>query len=178
MKSYKKKCRHHTRRKHKIYNRYKTQKKYQNKNSNKNKKLKKNKIGGELRNNCSANPEKFPKCGIEGCVYLNDKDTVTKQQWKNYNEMPGYGLSLQGQHDSSKYAPNIISTDVKPCDLISKKGLENTAPCFLKRLRNTRKGKQILYEEEKRNSWCRNYGVKNQCIVDEQMYNNFKKNKL
>jgi hypothetical protein len=135
----------------------------------------KNIIGGELKSNCSAEPSKFPKCGQEGCVYLDDDNNyVTKKQWIPSLQGPSYQLSIDGQKASKQYAPNIISDSAKPCDMISMQGSENGAPCFVKRIRNTRSGKKLLYEEEKRPSWCRNYGVENQCIVDKYMYNKFK----
>jgi len=67
-----------------------------------------------------------------------------------------------------------VSQSVRPCDLIRQEGRE--APCFVKRYRTTRNGTKVLYEEEKRDSWCRNYGVKNQCTVDDKMYQAFKAN--
>jgi hypothetical protein len=133
-------------------------------------------IGGEFKNKCSSNSENFPKCGKEGCVYLDNDNSVTKKQWKTYQEIPSYFLSIEGQDSSKNYAPNIISHNMKPCDLINMIRKENTAPCFLKRHRNTKSGEKILYEEEQRPSWCRNYGIKHQCIVDENMYNNLKNN--
>lgn len=143
----------------------------------KNRKTKKyKKIGGELRNNCIADPTKFPKCGNEGCVYLDNENYVTKKQWKHRSELQSNDLSIEGQTRSKGYSPDIISTNVKPCDQISKIGSENRAPCFVKRFRNTKSGEKIIYEEEKRDSWCRNYGVENQCVVDENMYNKFKAN--
>ena len=125
---------------------------------------------------CKADPSAFPKCGKEGCVYLTENDTVTKKQWKNDREMDGYFLSIEGQQAAQvkNLAPKIISQNIKPCDLISKIGSENKAPCIVKRRRKTKSGEKIAYEEEKRESWCRNYGVENQCIVDENMYNRFK----
>jgi hypothetical protein len=51
--------------------------------------------------------------------------------------------------------------------------LPEHSPCFVKRYRNTRSGKKIFYEEEHRPSWCRNYGVENQCIVDKKMYEKY-----
>jgi hypothetical protein len=134
----------------------------------------KNIIGGLLTSNCSADPSKFPKCGLEGCVYLDDDNNyVTKKQWITPQQVPGYQLSIEGQTNSKPYAPNIISHSIKPCDMISVE--ENKAPCFVKRYRNTRsEKKKILYEEEHRPSWCRNYGVENQCIVDKKMYEKFK----
>lgn len=132
------------------------------------------KIGGELRGDCNGRPEKFPKCGAEGCVYLDSPNIVTKKQWKTNSQMNNHLLSIEGQDNSKPYSPKIISTNIKPCNLISKYGNENNAPCFVKRYRNTRNGNKILYEEESRDSWCRNYGVKEQCVVDEKMYNKFK----
>ena len=135
----------------------------------------KNIIGGLLTSNCSADPSKFPKCGLEGCVYLDDDNNyVTKKQWITPQQVPGYQLSIEGQTNSIPYAPNIISNSIKPCDMISVEGSKNGAPCFVKRYRNTRSGKKILYEEEERDSWCRNYGVENQCIVDKKMYEKFR----
>jgi hypothetical protein len=139
-------------------------------------KTKKNIKGGELRSNCLADPKNFPKCGKEGCVYLDDDNSVTKKQWKTVQELPSYYLSIEGQTNSKPYAPLIDSTDIKPCNLISTIGNENKAPCFVKRHRNTRTGEKILYEEEQRDSWCRNYGIQNQCIIDKNMYDNFKNN--
>ena len=136
------------------------------------------KRGGAIEQNCLADTTKYPKCGQEGCVYLDDDtNNVTKKQWKKENQMNQHAFSIQGQNDAAKLelAPTIISTDNKACDLISKIGSENKAPCFVKRHRYTRDKERIIYEEEKRQSWCRNYGKeKNQCVVDEQMYNNFK----
>ena len=148
-----------------------TNKKYITKKNKKN-----NKKGGVLKSKCSASAENFPKCGKEGCVYLDDENFVTKKQWKTIQEMPSYNLSLEGQNASESQAPIIISTNIKPCNLISKEGSENKAPCFVKRHRHTKSGEKILYEEENRDSWCRNYGVNQQCVVDETMYNNFKNN--
>jgi hypothetical protein len=139
-------------------------------------KTKKNIKGGDLRSNCLADPKNFPKCGKEGCVYLDDDNYVTKKQWKKVQELPSFDLSIEGQTKSIPYAPEINSTDIKPCNLISMIDYENKAPCFVKRHRNTRTGEKILYEEEQRDSWCRNYGVKNQCVVDKNMYDNFKNN--
>ena len=133
------------------------------------------KIGGTLKSNCLAFTGS-KKCGKEGCVYLDDEKYATKKQWKTYNELPSYFLSIEGQQNSKPFAPEIISNDIKLCNLISLQGSEDKAPCFVKRYRNTRTGEKILYEEEKRDSWCRNYGVKNQCVVDQDMYNNFKNN--
>jgi hypothetical protein len=141
------------------------------------KRTKKIKKGGELKENCLADPKKFPKCGAQGCVYLNeDQSNVTKQQWVPHKDMPGHDLSVEGQANSSSIAPKVFSYDKKPCDLISIKGSENKAPCFVKRIRTTRSGKKILYEEEKRDSWCRNYGKNSQCVVDKTMYDKFKDN--
>lgn len=147
-----------------------------NKKITKNKKrTKKIKKGGELKGNCLADPTKFPKCGAQGCVYL-DKDKVTKQQWVPNKDLIGHDLSVEGQTNSSPIAPKVFSYDKKPCDLISIKGSENKGPCFVKRIRTTRSGKKILYEEEKRDSWCRNYGKNSQCVVDKTMYDKFKDN--
>jgi len=141
-------------------------------------------IGGALENElpCKADPSSFPKCGKEGCVYLTGEqdNQVLKKQWKNYNEMQGFDLSNEGQEvaaESKNLAPKIISINKKPCDLISKIGSENDAPCIVKRRRKTKRGEKILYEEENRKSWCRNYGVENQCVVDDNMYNKFKSNR-
>jgi hypothetical protein len=158
----------------KKYNKTKNARSNKTKNARSNKK--KNIIGGELKYKCSSNSENFPKCGKEGCVYLDNDTSVTKKQWKTYQEIPSYFLSIEGQDSSKNYAPNIISHNIKPCDLINIIGKENTAPCFVKRHRNTKSGEKILYEEEQRPSWCRNYGIKNQCIVDDNMYNNLKNN--
>jgi len=136
------------------------------------------KRGGGIEQNCLADKTKFPKCGQEGCVYLDDDiNNVTKNQWKTNRQMEQHMFSIEGQTEAAKLAlaPNIVSSDVKACDLISKIGSENKAPCFVKRHRYTRDKERIIYEEEKRQNWCRNYGQeKNQCVVDEQMYNNFK----
>jgi len=134
------------------------------------------KKGGKISKKCLANPENFPKCGNEGCVYLDDKDTVIKQQWIPNRDMPSYLLSLEGQRVSTEIAPTIFSDSKTPCNLISTKGLENKAPCFVKRFRKTKSGDKIVYEEEKRDSWCRSYGKKNQCVVDDNMYEKFKRN--
>ena len=143
------------------------------KKSKKNNKSKK--IGGELKRNCTADPSQFPKCGKEGCVYLNNDNVVTKKQWKTSQQIPHHLLSIEGQTNSKQLSPDIISQPIiKPCDLISKIGSENKAPCFVKRFRRTKNGEKILYEEENRESWCRNYGINNQCVVDEIMYNKFK----
>ena len=138
---------------------------------------KQSKRGGALEKNCLADISEFPKCGQEGCVYLDDDTNyVTKKQWKKLTQLDSHGISISGQGDAALHslAPNIISTEMKPCDLISIKGSENKAPCFVKRYRHTRTGDKILYEEEKRDSWCRSYGTKNQCVVDKQMYDKFK----
>ena len=142
----------------------------------KNKKLKKTKKvkGGQLKKKCLANPENFPKCGKEGCVYLNNQEEVTKQQWKQEKEMSAHDLSVEGQVNSSLIAPKIKSHDSKQCDIISIKGRENDPPCFVKRFRKTPSGDKILYEEEGRKSWCQYYGKKNQCVVDQIMYDKFK----
>jgi len=160
---------------------YKTRKMKTKKNKSKKIKTNKNKTkknikGGELRSNCLADPKNFPKCGKEGCVYLDDDNSVIKKQWKTLQELPSYYLSIEGQTNSKPYAPLIDSTDIKPCNLITTIGNENKAPCFVKRHRNTRTGEKILYEEEQRDSWCRNYGIQNQCTVDKNMYDNFKNN--
>ena len=139
-----------------------------------------NKIGGNLRNNCSADPSKFPKCGLEGCVYLDNNNEVTKQQWKTQQQIGQHELSIEGQQRSIPYAPAIISEDIKECNVISRRGSENMAPCFVKRFRHTKNGKKILYEEENRDSWCQLYGKnKNgendtKCVVDDRMYKKFK----
>ena len=139
--------------------------------------------GGALENktSCKADTSLFPKCGKEGCVYLvgQEGNQVLKKQWKNYDEIPGFELSYEGQEaaQSNNLAPKIFSINEKPCDLISKIGNETGAPCIVKRRRKTRKGEKILYEEEQRESWCRNYGVENQCVVDDNMYNRFKSSK-
>jgi hypothetical protein len=134
--------------------------------------------GGAFDSSCKADPASFPKCGNEGCVYLINDNEVLKKQWKNYNEMSGFNLSIEGQKSAEEQhlAPKINSINDKPCDLISKIGSEQDAPCIVKRRRATKSGEKILYEEEKRKSWCRNYGVKNQCIVNDIMYNKFKQN--
>ena len=142
---------------------------------------KQSKRGGALEKNCLADISEFPKCGHEGCVYLDDDtNNVTKKQWKKQTQLNSHGISISGQRDAALHslAPNIISTEMKPCDLISIKGSENKAPCFVKRYRHTRTGDKILYEEEKRDSWCRSYGTKNQCVVDKQMYDKFKNPEL
>ena len=167
-------------------------KRRRNKNNNKTKHIrnrrnkrhkhnnKTNKIGGDLTNNCSADPSKFPKCGLEGCVYLDNNNEVTKQQWKTNNQIIQHQLSLDGQINSKPYAPSIISENTKTCNVISRRGSENVAPCFVKRFRNTPSGTKILYEEETRDSWCKLYGTnKNgqndyKCVVDDMMYEKFK----
>ena len=60
-----------------------------------------NKIGGDLTDNCKADPSKFPKCGSEGCVYLNNNNEVTKQQWKTNNQIMQHLLSVDGQINGS-----------------------------------------------------------------------------
>jgi len=137
-------------------------------------KTKKSKRGGLLKTKCTANPAHYPKCGQEGCVYLHGDQHVTKKQWKTGPQMMSHMLSIEGQNRSRPFAPDLVSQSVRPCDLISQVGREVTAPCFVKRYRTTRNGTKVLYEEEKRDSWCRNYGVKNQCIVDDKMYQTFK----
>jgi hypothetical protein len=129
---------------------------------------------GKLENKCKADPSNFPKCGDEGCVYL-DGDNVIKQQWKSNQQMNNHDLSIEGQSNSALYSPNIVSESRKPCDLISIIGKENKAPCFVKRVRKTRKGEKVIYENEKRDSWCRNYGANNQCLVDNRMFKMFNK---
>jgi hypothetical protein len=176
-------------RKHKNSNKTKRRK---NKNNNKTKHIrnrhnkrhkhnnKTNKIGGDLTNNCKADPSKFPKCGLEGCVYLDNNNEVTKQQWKTNNQIIQHQLSLDGQINSKPYAPSIISENTKTCNVISRRGSENMAPCFVKRFRHTPTGTKILYEEETRDSWCKLYGQNdngqndNKCVVDDLMYNKFK----
>jgi hypothetical protein len=176
-------------RKHKNSNKTKRRK---NKNNNKTKHIrnrhnkrhkhnnKTNKIGGDLTNNCKADPSKFPKCGLEGCVYLDNNNSVTKQQWKTQQQIEQHDLSIEGQTRSIPYAPAIISENTKECNVISKRGSENVAPCFVKRFRNTPRGTKILYEEENRDSWCKLYGTnKNgqndyKCVVDDRMYEKFK----
>jgi len=131
-------------------------------------------IGGKIRDKCLPTHDNFPKCGKEGCVFLNDDNTVTKKQWKTMHEMPSHQLSTEGQTLSSEFAPNINSSDFKTCNLITMEGVEQ--PCFVKRYRNTRTGKKILYEEEERPTWCKNYGIQNKCVVDRNMYDHFKNN--
>lgn len=131
--------------------------------------------GGLLKTKCTVDPQHYPKCGKEGCVYLHGDRHVTKRQWKTGPQMRSHMLSIEGQTKSKPFAPDIVSHSVRPCDLISEVGREAAAPCFVKRYRTTRNGKKVLYEEEKRDSWCRNYGIKNQCIVDDKMYQAFKK---
>jgi hypothetical protein len=154
----------------------KINKKKYSKKINKKNYSRKRKIGGLLKNKCKAGLSEFPKCGKEGCVFLNDenKNIVSKKQWKKEQEIPNFLLSVEGQEDSKEYAPELFSSNIKPCNLISIKNSENKAPCIVKRSRNTRSGKKILYEEENRDSWCRNYGIENQCIVDQIMYDNLK----
>lgn len=42
------------------------------------------KRGGALEKNCLADNSQFPKCGQEGCVYLDDDTNyVTKNNGKN-----------------------------------------------------------------------------------------------
>ena len=141
---------------------------------NKNKTIKKNKKGGKVY--CEESKEKYPKCGEEGCVFLDNEDEVSKQQWKNYQEIEGYLLSVEGQEAAEKdgFAPTIISKNIQPCDLISIDTSENKAPCIVKRRRKTRTGEKIAYEEEHRDSWCRNYGVENRCTVNDRMYERIK----
>jgi hypothetical protein len=79
------------------------------------------KKGGKISKKCLANPENFPKCGNEGCVYLDDKDTVIKQQWIPNRDMPSYLLSLEGQRVSTEIAPTIFSDSKTPCNLILQK---------------------------------------------------------
>jgi hypothetical protein len=130
---------------------------------------------------CYADSNSFPKCGKEGCVYLLDEEgnEVVKKQWKDSNEIPSFELSYEGQQaaQSINLAPKIASVIMKPCDLISKIGSENNAPCIVKRRRKTKNGEKIIFEEEKRPTWCRNYGIDNQCVVDDNMYNKFKNSK-
>jgi len=131
--------------------------------------------GGLLKTKCTANPAHYPKCGEEGCVYLHGDQHVTKRQWKPESYIDAHILSLEGQNNSRPFAPDIVSQSTRPCDVISRvneKG-EIVAPCFVKRYRTTRTGKKVLYEEEKRSSWCNLYG-KNNCIVDDKMYEAFK----
>ena len=142
----------------------------------KNKKIKQTKKG-KITKKCLAVPADFPKCGDEGCVYLADNDTVIKQQWIPTREMPSYLLSLEGQRACAEIAPTVISDTKTPCNLISRKGNEHKGPCFVKRFRKTKAGdNKIVYEEEKRDSWCRRYGTQNQCVVDDKMYEKFKYN--
>ncbi len=135
---------------------------------------KQNKKGGLLKTKCTVDPSHYPKCGKEGCVYLHGENHVTKKQWKTVSQMDKHMLSIEGQNRSRPFAPDIVSQSLKPCDLIKQIGRE--APCFVKRYRTTRNGNKVLYEEERRPSWCRNYGVKNQCMVDDKMYQAFKAN--
>ena len=166
--------------KHNKYNKYKVQtKKNKTKNVNKNKKYyktKKNRRGGKLNNNCKAELNSYPKCGKEGCVFLVNDNEVSKEQWKNDREMFGYMLSTEGQTvaQEKNLAPTILEQNIKPCNLVSKIGFENKGPCIVKRRRKTRSGEKISYEEEVRDSWCRNYGVNDQCVVDDIMYNKLK----
>ena len=136
----------------------------------------KRKKGGLLTSKCSAVPANFPKCGKEGCVYLNEDDTVTKQQWiKGELELNSRDLSVEGQTKSYPYSPKIKSNDAKICNTIHKIGSEDKSPCFVKRVRTTSSGQKILYEEEDRPGWCQNYGHPDtDCVVDDLMYNKFK----
>jgi len=132
------------------------------------------KKGGKLSKKCVLDESNFPICGEEGCVYLENENAVTKKQWKTNQQIFNHLTNIKGQKESVPFSPSIISENIKPCDLISKIGSENKAPCFVKRVRTTKQGKKILYEEENRDSWCRNYGIKNNCVVDDLMYDKFK----
>jgi hypothetical protein len=134
----------------------------------------KNKKGGTLRDKCLANHAHFPKCGKEGCVFLEGDDRVVKQQWIPNREMPRHLSEVEAQRTSVEIAPSVFDDIKTPCNLITKKGHENEAPCFVKRFRKTKNGDIIEYQEENRDSWCRSYGKKEQCVVDNKMYERFK----
>jgi hypothetical protein len=128
--------------------------------------------GGDI--SCIADPKKFPKCGKEGCVYLNGENTVTKQQWKPDKDLEGHLFSVKGQQQSVPFSPIITDVNDRPCDVIYKKGNVNTPPCFVKRYRFINGKKQIVYEEESKKGWCLHYKSPHSCVVDDVMYDKFK----
>jgi len=49
-----------------------------------------------LKTKCTVDPSHYPKCGKEGCVFLEGENHVTKRQWKTGPQMMSHMLSIEG----------------------------------------------------------------------------------
>lgn len=108
----------------------------------------------------------FPKCGKEGCVYLDENpDLVNKKEWKFGAAEVDYKArqnTYQLKASEKSFAPAIIEQNIIPC--VNIKTDSHSDKCIIK-------NKNSVYEESQSPDLCQNWGKDHICKVDDILYN-------